>query len=75
VFEADNVTLHDLTDAVPSITYTVHGEAATVEADFVAGCDGFHGVSRHAIPAQERREYERLYPFGWMGVALRDPRP
>jgi len=73
VFEADNVTLHDLTDAVPSITYTVHGEAATVEADFVAGCDGFHGVSRHAIPAQERREYERLYPFGWMGVLSETP--
>ena len=73
VFEAENVTLHDLTDAMPSITYTVHGEQATVEADFVAGCDGFHGVSRHAIPAAQRREYERLYPFGWMGVLSETP--
>jgi len=73
VFEAEDVALHGLTEAMPSITYTVHGEPATLHADFIAGCDGFHGVSRHAIPAEERREYERLYPFGWMGVLSETP--
>ena len=55
------------------MSYTVHGEPTMLEADYIAGCDGFHGVSRHAIPANERREYERLYPFGWMGVLSETP--
>ena len=57
----------------PRVSYNVGGEAATIEADYVAGCDGFHGVSRHAIPSDVRREYERLYPFGWMGVLSETP--
>jgi p-hydroxybenzoate 3-monooxygenase len=73
VFEAENVQLHDLEAAQPSLTYAVHGEATTVDADYIAGCDGFHGVSRHAIPLEVRREYERLYPFGWMGVLSETP--
>jgi p-hydroxybenzoate 3-monooxygenase len=73
VFEAENVRLHDLTTETPSVSYTDHGSAATVEADYIAGCDGFHGVSRHAIPSDVRREYERLYPFGWMGVLAETP--
>jgi p-hydroxybenzoate 3-monooxygenase len=73
VFEAENVGLHDLTLEQPSISYTVHGAAMTVEADYIAGCDGFHGVSRHAIPAGQRHEFERLYPFGWMGVLSETP--
>ena len=73
VFEAEGVQLHDLTNARPRVTYTVHGQDAVVEADFIAGCDGFHGVSRHSIPSNVRREYERLYPFGWMGVLSETP--
>jgi p-hydroxybenzoate 3-monooxygenase len=73
VFEAEGVQLHDLTTERPSVSYTVSGEASTIEADFVAGCDGFHGVSRHSIPANVRREFERLYPFGWMGVLSETP--
>ncbi len=73
VFEAEGVQLHDIADARPSVSYTAHGTAETVEADFIAGCDGFHGVSRHAIPTDVRREYERLYPFGWMGVLSETP--
>jgi p-hydroxybenzoate 3-monooxygenase len=73
IFEADSAELHDLTGAQPSVTFTVHGAGRTVEADFVAGCDGFHGVCRHAIPSEERREFERLYPFGWMGVLSETP--
>ena len=49
------------------------GRPQVIECDYVAGCDGFHGVSRHAIPADVRKEYERLYPFGWMGVLSETP--
>ena len=73
VFEAEGVQLHDLTTTRPRVTYTVHGDDTVVDADFVAGCDGFHGVSRHSIPSDVRREYERLYPFGWMGVLSETP--
>jgi p-hydroxybenzoate 3-monooxygenase len=72
-FEAEGVQLHDITSDQPSISYTVHGTTSTIEADYIAGCDGFHGVSRHAIPAEVRREYERLYPFGWMGMLSETP--
>ena len=73
VFEAENVQLHDLVDGSPSLSYTLHGEGRSIECDYIAGCDGFHGVSRHAIPADQTREYERLYPFGWMGVLSETP--
>ena len=73
VFEAEGVQVHDLTTGQPSVSYTVHGEQFVVEADFIAGCDGFHGVTRHAIPSNVRREFERLYPFGWMGVLSETP--
>jgi p-hydroxybenzoate 3-monooxygenase len=73
VFEAEDVQLHDIASDRPSISYSVHGAESTIEADYIAGCDGFHGVSRHAIPADVRREYERLYPFGWMGVLSETP--
>jgi p-hydroxybenzoate 3-monooxygenase len=73
VFEAEGVQLNDLTSDRPSVSYTLHGERTVVEADLVAGCDGFHGVSRHCIPTEVRREFERLYPFGWMGVLSETP--
>ncbi len=68
VFEAGDVTLHDVDSATPSLTYRKHGVAHSIEADFIAGCDGFHGPSRKAIPASAVREYEREYPFGWLGI-------
>ncbi|MGZ4805140.1 MAG: 4-hydroxybenzoate 3-monooxygenase, partial [Ilumatobacteraceae bacterium] len=73
VFEAEGVQVHDLTTDRPSVSYAVRGEQSVVEADYVAGCDGFHGVTRHAIPSNVRREFERLYPFGWMGVLSETP--
>jgi p-hydroxybenzoate 3-monooxygenase len=73
IFEAEGVQLHDVSGSRPSLRYTVHGEASTIEADYIAGCDGFHGVSRHAIASGERREFERLYPFAWMGVLSETP--
>ncbi|MES2444025.1 MAG: 4-hydroxybenzoate 3-monooxygenase [Pseudomonadota bacterium] len=68
VFEAGDVALHDIDSAAPSLTYTADGETRTLHADFIAGCDGFHGPSRKAIPAPLVREFEREYPFGWLGI-------
>ncbi|MFC7342101.1 4-hydroxybenzoate 3-monooxygenase [Saccharopolyspora griseoalba] len=68
LFEVDDVAVHDITTDRPSVTFTHEGRARTLEADFVAGCDGFHGVCRDAIPAEVRRVYERVYPFGWLGI-------
>jgi p-hydroxybenzoate 3-monooxygenase len=72
VFEAANTTLHNITEA-PSVTYEKDGITHRVDCDFVIGCDGFHGPSRMAIPADVRREYERIYPFGWLGIMVERP--
>ena len=75
VDEAQNVALHDI-EGSPHVTFTRHGEEFRVDCDFIAGCDGFHGPSRQAIPTGARREYERIYPFGWLGImAERPPLP
>jgi len=68
VYEACDVALHDLESGTPSVTYTKDGVQHRIEADFIAGCDGFHGPSRKAIPAAKGREFEREYPFGWLGI-------
>jgi p-hydroxybenzoate 3-monooxygenase len=71
--EVEDVTLHDLTNATPSVTFTKDGQTQTLTCDFVAGCDGFHGVSRPSIPGDVRCDYEKVYPFGWLGVLSRTP--
>ncbi|MBL4806805.1 MAG: 4-hydroxybenzoate 3-monooxygenase [Rhodobacteraceae bacterium] len=63
----EDVQLHDLKGA-SSVTYRKDGVAHTVECDYIIGADGFHGVSRKSIPADKIKEYERVYPFGWLGV-------
>lgn len=68
IYEAADVALHDVDSGAPSVTFTMNGEAHRIEADFIAGCDGFHGPSRKAIPASVVREFEREYPFGWLGI-------
>jgi len=68
IYTASDVALHDLDSATPSLTFTKDGIAQRIEADFIAGCDGFHGPSRKAIPASHAREFEREYPFGWLGI-------
>ena len=73
VFEAEEVALHDLTTDHPSVTYRHNGVDEQIEADFIAGCDGFHGVSRASIPAEVRTEYEKVYPFGWVGILSETP--
>jgi p-hydroxybenzoate 3-monooxygenase len=68
IFEAQDVELHDLEGDKPFVTFTRDGTRQTITADFIAGCDGFHGPSRRAIPAAKFREFEREYPFGWLGI-------
>ena len=68
IYEAEDVALHDVGGEAPFVTYRKDGAEHRVEARFVAGCDGFHGPSRRAIPASAGREYERVYPFGWLGI-------
>jgi len=74
VFEAEDVSLHGLMSDKPRLRYHKAGEAHEIVCDFIAGCDGFHGVSRQAIPQEVIRVYERVYPFGWLGI-LSDTHP
>jgi p-hydroxybenzoate 3-monooxygenase len=68
VYEAKDVALHDLESDAPSVTYVKDGVEHRLHAEFIAGCDGFHGPSRKSIPAAKVREFEREYPFGWLGI-------
>jgi p-hydroxybenzoate 3-monooxygenase len=71
VFEAEAVGLRDLDTDRPRIMYRSGGEPREVECDFVAGCDGFHGIARGAAPPGIFTSYERTYPFGWLGILAR----
>jgi len=73
VFEATDIELHDVTSDTPSVTYLANGIAERIECDFIAGCDGFHGVSRASIPAADRSEFAKDYPFGWLGILSETP--
>ena len=73
IHNAEDVTLHDLQSSNPRVTWLQNGKAQELSCDFVVGCDGFHGVSRPSIPGAVRREYEKVYPFGWLGVLSRTP--
>jgi len=73
VFNVENVEINDPTSDAPFVTYRADGTAQRIDCDFIAGCDGFHGVSRHSIPAGIRTEYEKIYPFGWLGVLSETP--
>jgi p-hydroxybenzoate 3-monooxygenase len=72
-FNVENVVIGDANSSAPHVTYMVDGEKRRIDCDFVAGCDGFHGVSRQTIPTDIRREYEKVYPFGWLGVLCEKP--
>jgi p-hydroxybenzoate 3-monooxygenase len=71
--EAADVRLHDLTGSRPYVTHEKHGETHRIDCDYVAGCDGYHGVSRRSIPASVLRTYEKGYPFGWLGIMSETP--
>ncbi|OWU85501.1 4-hydroxybenzoate 3-monooxygenase [Oceanicola sp. 22II-s10i] len=69
----EGVTIHGADTDAPHVTYTLDGTGHRLDCDFVAGCDGFHGVSRKTIPASVLKEFERVYPFGWLGVLSETP--
>lgn len=66
-YDASDVTLHNLTTS-PALTFRHGGQEQRIDCDVIAGCDGFHGVSRRSIPADALRAFERIYPFGWLGL-------
>jgi p-hydroxybenzoate 3-monooxygenase len=75
LFEVDDVSVHDVTSNNPSIRFTHDGKAQTIECDFIAGCDGFHGICRPAFPQDKLKIFERDYPFGWVGILAESPPP
>jgi len=72
-YNVENVVIEGADGDAPYITYEVDGQARRVDCDFIAGCDGFHGVSRKTIPETVRKEYEKVYPYGWLGVLSETP--
>ncbi len=74
VYEAANVQVHDFDGATPRVTYEKDDQTHTLTCDFIAGCDGFHGVCRASVPEDAILTYERVYPFGWLGL-LADVKP
>lgn len=73
LFEVDDVTVRDLQTELPRIRYTEKAESHEILCDFIAGCDGFHGVCRPSIPEGALTMYERIYPFGWLGILAEAP--
>ena len=74
-FEVDDVSVRDLTSERPKIRFTHQGKNQEIECDFIAGCDGFHGICRPSVPAGVLRIFEREYPFGWLGILSESPPP
>jgi p-hydroxybenzoate 3-monooxygenase len=68
VYSAENVSISGFDGARSTVHYQVGGQAHEIEADFIAGCDGFHGVARASVPVSAIQTYEKVYPFGWLGV-------
>ena len=68
IYEAADVALHDVESDAPCVTFTKDGTERRIDCRFIAGCDGFHGPSRQAVPASVGKNYEREYPFGWLGI-------
>jgi p-hydroxybenzoate 3-monooxygenase len=73
VYEAEDVSVHGIDSARPAVHFRHAGKPHALECDFIAGCDGFHGVCRQSVPAAALRTYERVYPFGWLGVLSDTP--
>lgn len=73
IYGAENVELHDFYTDKPRVRFVKDGQTVELACDYIAGCDGFHGVSRKSAPADKIRLFERVYPFGWLGVLSRTP--
>lgn len=72
-YEAEDVALHDFGGTSPRVTFRASGQAEELHCDFIAGCDGYHGVSRASVPADALHIFERVYPFGWLGLLVDRP--
>jgi len=75
LFEVDQVSVHDFDTDRPKIRFTHEGKPQEIECDFIAGCDGFHGICRPSLPEGTVRVFERDYPFGWLGILSESPPP
>jgi p-hydroxybenzoate 3-monooxygenase len=73
LFGVRDVAVHGVEAERPYVTFTRDGDAQRIDADFIAGCDGFHGVTRPALPQEGRNDYQRVYPFGWFGILVDAP--
>ncbi|TDX31419.1 p-hydroxybenzoate 3-monooxygenase [Modicisalibacter xianhensis] len=73
IYEAENVQPHDLDTDHPYVTFEKDGETCRLDCDYVAGCDGYHGVARRSIPEDRIKTFERVYPFGWLGILSDTP--
>jgi p-hydroxybenzoate 3-monooxygenase len=75
IFNVDDVSLHDLDTSAPTIRFRKEkdGDFQEITCDYIAGCDGFHGPSRPSIPSTIRKEYQKIYPFGWLGILTEAP--
>jgi p-hydroxybenzoate 3-monooxygenase len=73
IYEAADVSLHDIESDRPRVRFRANGRVEEIECDYVGGCDGFHGVSRRTIPEEKLRSFERVYPFGWLGILVEKP--
>jgi len=73
LFETSDVELAGIDGDRPTVSFMHDGQARRIEADFVIGADGFHGVSRPMIPSTQRQDYQRIYPFGWFGILVESP--
>lgn len=71
--DVEDVVIHDADSTAPYVTFAQEGVNQRLDCSYVAGCDGFHGISRRTIPEDKRREFERVYPFGWLGILSRTP--
>jgi p-hydroxybenzoate 3-monooxygenase len=68
IWEAKNVAIQDFDGRRPRVSYTQNGERHEINCDFIAGCDGYHGVTRASVPKEKITLHERIYPFGWLGI-------
>jgi p-hydroxybenzoate 3-monooxygenase len=73
IYEANDVQPHDIESKRPYVTFEKDGQTVRLECDYVAGCDGYHGVSRRSIPKDRIKEFEKVYPFGWLGILADTP--
>lgn len=73
IYEAEDVLPEDFYGEHPRVSFTKDGKRHTIDCEYIAGCDGFHGISRKSVPADAIKLFERVYPFGWLGVLSRTP--